>query len=234
VRRAAAFFDVDGTLVNTNIVHQYVYIRSHMLPAWFRPFWMTGFYAIKGPYYLLLDHLSRSLLNGAFYRSYAGLSVAAVRGWADSCCRELLRPRLFEQGSSVIAEHRAAGRLIVLVTGSIDFLMAPLAEHLGADDVLAPGLVERGGRFTGQLDGPPLGEAEKASRVRAFAESRGLDLSASYAYGDSIADLPMLECVGHPHVVNPDKALASAARRSGWSRLRWAVSPRQYGRAAHA
>ncbi len=222
--QAAAFFDVDGTLVSTHIVHQYVYIRRQMIPGVLRPLWTGAFYALKGPYYKALDRISRTKLNIVFYRSYAGLPAGKVRSLVESCFENVLRPHLFHEGSACINEHRAAGRRIVFVTGSIDFIIEPLARHLGADAVIAPRLVERDGRFTGELDGPPVGEEEKARRMNEYAEREDIDLSKSFAYGDSIADVPMLRSVGNPGVVNPDRLLATAAREMGWPVYRWTSS----------
>ena len=148
-------------------------------------------------------------------------SAETIRGQALECFEQVIRPHLFAQGSAKTREHIDAGREVVLVTGSIDFLMAPLAEHLGASHVEAPGLVTEGGRFTGALDGPPVGAEEKRRRVLAYAASVGIDMAGSFAYGDSIADLPMLEAVGHPVAINPDKALAAEAGRRGWPIERW-------------
>jgi HAD superfamily hydrolase (TIGR01490 family) len=122
-----------------------------------------------------------------------------------------------------IGAHRTAGRRTVLVTGSIDFIIAPLAESLGVDEVIAPGLLTENGRFTGALDGPPVGMEEKARRIAAFARAHDIDLAASFAYGDSKADLPMLEAVGHPQVVNPDKVLRMIAIHRGWPVHRWTL-----------
>lgn len=218
--QAAAFFDVDGTLVHRHIVHQFVHIRQQMLPAFFRPFWMGAFLA-KVPYYVMLDKVSRTRLNEVFYRNYAGLPADSVRARVQSCFENVIRPSIYAEVEACLEEHRRAGRRIVLVTGSIDFIIAPLAEHFRVDACFAPTLVQRGDRFTGELDGPPVGSTEKARRVLAYAEKEGIDLGASYAYGDSIADLPMLESVGFPHVVNPDKPLAAAALDKGWPRLNW-------------
>lgn len=217
---AAAFFDVDGTLVGRHIVHQFMYIRRQMLPRLLRPLW-TGAFLAKTPYYLLLDKLSRTRLNVVFYRNYAGLSCDRVRALADRCFESVVRPHLFSEARDCVAQHREAGRRLVLVTGSIDFIMEPLARYLGADACIAPSLVQEGDRFTGELSGPPVGSSEKATRIKAFAARENVDLSASFAYGDSIADLPMLQEVGHPNVVNPDKSLAAAARRLGWPIHQW-------------
>lgn len=221
-RRAAAFFDVDGTLVSTTIVHYYVYFRSRRLSPLWRRVWYAGFLAKCG-YYLLLDKLDRSRMNVVFYRSYAGLPVAELQSQAVECHRDVIRPRCFAEGANEVVRQREEGRRVVLVTGSIDFIIAPLARELAVDHVLAASLRAANGRFTGELDGPPIGSEEKARRIRRFAEGHDIDLAASHAYGDSIADLPMLETVGHPHVVNADKALAAAAERRGWPAHRWAT-----------
>lgn len=218
----AAFFDVDGTLVKTTIVHYYMYFRKRQMPRWVRGLWQAA-YTVKCLGYLVLDKIDRSRLNVVFYRSYRGMEAAWVRGQVGNCHRDVIAPRCFAEARPCVQEHQGAGRRIVLVTGSIDFIVEPLATELGADHVIAPALVEAGGRFTGALDGPPIGNEEKAGRIRAFADETGIDLSASYAYADSIADLPMLEVVGHPQVVNPDKRLGAVAAKRGWPVHRWFV-----------
>ena len=95
--------------------------------------------------------------------------------------------------------------------------------HRRAADVIAPSLVESNGLFTGKLGGPPIGTEEKARQVRSYAQTHDIDLAQSHAYGDSIADLPMLECVGFPHAVNPDRALAAIARERNWPVHQWSI-----------
>ncbi len=220
---SAAFFDVDGTLAKTTIVHPYIHFRrTRMSPIWSKV-WFAAF-LLKCGYYLLLDKIDRGRLNVVFYRSYAGMSVAQTRAEVPACYQAVMRPRRFEQVPACLAEHRAAGREIIFVTGSIDFIIEPLVKELEATVVVAPSLVELNGRFTGELDGPPIGTEEKARRVRRLADDRGIDLSESHAYGDSIADLPMLETVGYPHAVNPDRALAAAAKARGWPTHHWTIA----------
>lgn len=220
--RSATFFDVDGTLAATNIAHYYAYFICRRLPPVLSHVWYAAFLA-KCMYYLLLDRINRSMCNRVFYRSYKGLPAADIRACSQDCHQDVVRPRQFQEVTRCVEEHRRQGREIVFVTGSIDFIVAPFAKELGVRYVLAPSLVEIDGRFTGDLAGPPVGEEEKARRVRAFAGEHGFDLSTSHGYGDSIADLPMLEAVGFPHAVNPDKALAATARRRGWPVLRWTL-----------
>lgn len=222
--RSAAFFDVDGTLTATTIVHYYIYFRRRRMSRAWGTLWKS-IYLIKCVYFLVLDKISRSRLNVVFYRDYAGMAAAQVKAHAEDCDRDLVQPRQFPAGVACVAQHLAAQREVVFVTGSIDFTIAPLARRLGVKNIVAPALVESNGRFTGELDGQPVGEAEKARRVRRFAEQHGIDLARSYAYGDSVADLPMLELVGHPHAVNPDRALAAVAKKRGWTVHRWTTEP---------
>ena len=220
--RTAAFFDVDGTLVKTTIVHYYIYFRRRRMSPLVGAMW-NAVYLLKCLYSLALDRVDRGRLNVVFYRDYAGLPAADIRRQVGDCYRDVIQPRQFEQSAGCVADHKNAGRSVVLVTGSIDFLIEPLARALGADAMVAPTLVEFDGRFTGELDGPPLGNEEKARRVRAYADNNDIDLALSHAYGDSIADLPMLEAVGNPHAVNPDKALAAIAKGRDWPICRWTI-----------
>ncbi|RJP35752.1 MAG: HAD family hydrolase [Phycisphaerales bacterium] len=218
--KRAAFFDVDGTLVRTTIVHYYAYFRLLNRPRWSAALWRAAFLC-RCLGYLVLDKFDRSWFNVYFYRNYRGMCADEVRARAADCFETVMAPRLYADAARCVRDQAASGRMVVLVTGSIDFLIAPLAALLGVGQVIAPRLVERDGRFTGDLDGLPIGNGEKAARVKAFADAHGVDLEASFAYGDSIADLPMLECVGNPVAVNPDRALRAIAARRGWPVLRW-------------
>lgn len=225
---AAAFFDVDGTLVRSTIAHYYAYFRrSRMMPG-VSTLWYWSFVAKCG-YYILLDKVNRNTLNVVFYRQYRDLPANDIKARAKDCHRYMVQPKIFEQAPSCIEEHREARRRIVFVTGSLDFVMAPLAEELSVDHMIAASLEERDGRFTGSLRTAPIAGQEKAHRIRQYADKFQIDLAESFAYGDSIADLPMLEAVGHPHAVNPDKSLAQLAASRGWPIHRWSVRPQPIG-----
>ncbi len=219
----AVFFDVDGTLCDTTIAHYYRYFMLRRLSPMAGKLWYTMF-LLKCVYYVLLDKFDRQRLNVVFYRNYAGLPTAEIKLQASDCHTQIVKPRRFGEALACLDEHRRAGRAIVLVTGSLDFIIAPLAAEIGADAVIAARLIETDGRFTGKLDGPPIGAEEKARRMRDFAKEQGIDLSRSHAYGDSMADLPMLETVGYPHAVNPDRGLRTIARRRGWSMHQWTIA----------
>lgn len=216
----AAFFDVDGTLLDTNIVHFYVLFRTAEMNPFQRFWWKMGFLR-RVPVLWLADQLSRAVFNRLFYLMYQGIEAETVRRLSNEHFPTFVLPRLYEGALREIEEHRRLGNRIVLVSGSTDFVVAPLATYLCADAVFAVSLEEREGLFTGNLLGEPLSDAQKAKVVRAYAVSEGLDLSRCYAYGDSIADAPMLAEVGNPVAVNPSRRLLRLARQQGWRVERW-------------
>ena len=221
-KKTAAFFDVDGTIVSTTIVHYYVQFRSCLLPSFFRPFWIAWF-ALKVVYYFFLDKVSRTRFNRVFYRNYRGLNAENVKQLAGEQFETYVRSKLFPAALDHIREHQDRGDLVVLVTGSLNFIIQPLADYLQADAALTVQLEEAHGKFTGELTTPPLSEAEKVRAIQTFVEQHNVDLAASYAYGDSRADLPMLECVGNPIAVNPSKGLRRIAIESGWEISEWTI-----------
>jgi len=221
--RTAAFFDVDGTLVKTTIVHYYVRFRLLLLHPLIRPFWLAWFLP-KILYYLLLDRVSRTKFNQVFYRNYRGMDVEHLKQLVLETFDTFLLPKVFPAASDRILAHKAKGNLIVFVTGSLDFIVAPLADYFQADHVLCMSLYEEKGKFTGELTTSPLAEEAKARAIRTFAEGHGIELTASYAYGDSRADLPMLHCVSTPIVVNPGKSLRRIASESGWEIREWTLA----------
>jgi len=219
-KKAAAFFDVDGTLLKSTIVHYYIWLRFALLPLLLKYFWLIGFLP-KTVYYLILDSISRTRFNRAFYRNYRGMKVTEIKALSTEMFETSLRPKIFAEAVSQIQEHKEQGTTVVLITGSIDFIVQPIADYLGADAVLAPQLREENGRFTGELTTEPLIGEEKAKAVQRYASQYEISLEESYAYGDSQSDLPLLECVGNPVAVNPSKTLRQKALASGWEIHEW-------------
>ena len=218
--KTAAFFDVDGTLLKSTIVHCYVWMRSSRIPFFLRHLWLIGFLP-KIMYYLILDSISRTRFNQVFYRNYRGKNAAEFKVLSTEIFESRLRPKIFSEAVSQIQEHKEQGTAVVLVTGSLDFIVQPIADYLAVDTVLAPKLHEQDGQFTGELTTAPLIGEEKAKAIRSYAEQHEISLEGSYAYGDSQSDLPMLECVGNPVVVNPGKAFREKALKSGWEMHEW-------------
>lgn len=217
---AAAFFDVDGTLVASNIVRYAVALRTADLPAPARALWTAGYLPRVG-YFLALDAVSRAAFQRALYRGYRRWRPEALRAAAEGLFRDHVEPRIYPQAAARVAAHQQRGDRVVLVTGSLEPIVAPLADRLGVTDVLAARLEEKDGAYTGALDGGPLAGADKAQAIRAFADREGINLTAAFGYADSVDDVPMLEVVGHPAVVNPPRRLRRLATARGWDIYHW-------------
>lgn len=220
--RGAAFFDVDGTLLEGNIVRYYADLRMQDLSPPLRAIWMAGL-VLRLPYYLGLDAWSRARFQRALYRNYDRFAPADFAARCRRHFEEHLARRLFPAALERIREHQEQEDAVVLVTGSLEPIVAPLAEQLGVSAVVAARLEERDGAFTGRLAGEPITGRRKAEVARDFAVRQGLDLAGCHAYADSRDDLPLLECVGHAHVVNPGTKLRRIAERQGWETHAWKV-----------
>ncbi|HEY3323814.1 MAG TPA: HAD-IB family hydrolase [Planctomycetota bacterium] len=215
----AAYCDVDGTLTATDIVMPLNWFKRQLSPFPSYAAWMASL-LFRGPYWLLLDKLSRGASNREIYCNYAGMNTKQVKQLAAQCYTQCLRPRLRQIAVQRIEDLKREGFAIVLVTGGLDFIMRPLAEELGAE-LIAPALLEAGGVFTGALDREPLTGKHKADALRAHAQDRGIDLAESFAFGDAFGDLDMLECVGHPVAVSPGRRLENIARQRNWMIVNW-------------
>ncbi|HTZ08412.1 MAG TPA: HAD-IB family hydrolase [Acidimicrobiales bacterium] len=174
--------------------------------------------------YGLYDVMGESLAFMGMVR----LAPRFARGWAvEAVCRagELAAPELADlvqpYAPGVLAEHREAGRLLVLTTTTPHDLVTAFASLLGFDHVLATRYARRDGIYTGGIDGPFVWSAGKLAAVRRWASDTQVDLGASHAYSDSVFDLPLLGAVGHPHAVNPDRRLRAVARLRRWPVERW-------------
>ena len=126
-KKTVAFFDVDGTLLKSTIVHCYIWLRSLQIPFFFRHLWLIGFLP-KVVYYLILDSISRTRFNQVFYRNYRGLEVAEMQALSTEMFETYIRPKIFSEAVSQIQEHKEEGAAIVLVTGSLDFIVQPIAD----------------------------------------------------------------------------------------------------------
>jgi HAD superfamily hydrolase (TIGR01490 family) len=144
-----------------------------------------------------------------------GWRVDQVSQIVNETLHELISPYVYAEAAALIDEHRAEGRDIVVVSTSGEEMVRPIVEQLGVRDVIATRMVVEDGRYTGEVDYYAAGPT-KAEAVRELAKDRGYDLGSSYAYSDSISDVPLLETVGHASVVNPDRSLRRVAAERGW------------------
>ena len=218
--RRAAFFDVDGTVVAGDIVRYGVEIRTMDRSRLGRLAWTLGFLP-RVPWLLALDAWRREAFQRSFYRVYRGLPADELERRAAALFGAYIEPRIFPEAVKRIERHRARGDRVVLLTGSVETIVAPLAEHLRISSVIAPRLAVEDGILTGELEEPPVAGERKAEKMAAFALENGIDLDASVAYGDSADDLPMLERAGRAGVVNPRGRLLDQAIARSWEILYW-------------
>ncbi len=214
-RQQVAFFDLDKTVI----------AKASMM-AFGKPFYREGLIGrrtiLRGIYaQLIYLHIGASEQKLDRIRESV---LVLTRGWDQDRVRTIVRetlevviePILYEEALDLMAVHRAEGRRIFLVSASPVEIVEPLAEYLGVDEAIASRAeVDADGRYTGEMDTYAYGPV-KAEIIRALAEVEGIDLAGSYAYSDSYTDLPMLETVGHPVAVNPDRVLARLARDREW------------------
>ena len=144
-----------------------------------------------------------------------GWRVDQVRQIVAETLDELIHPYVYAEAAVLIGEHQAAGRDVVLVSASGDELVRPIGDLLGVTDVIATRMGIVDGRYSGEVEFYAAGPS-KVAGVRELAAERGYDLTECYAYSDSISDLPLLQCVGHPNAVNPDRALRRVAVENFW------------------
>ncbi len=213
--QGAAFYDVDGTLIRTNIVHVFAWYARHQ-PTLLGSLVKSAKVALSIPAFAVADRLSRKIFNQLFYGYYAGESQDRLIHLADELFEDVIRPSIYPRARHLVEEARRAGLKQVLVTGGLDFTIRPLADHLGMDDLIANTLEFDKGYATGQLGKPFVAGATKAVIIRDYAKRHNIDLSRSFAYSDSLSDYPMLTVVGHPTAVNPDFQLRTLAKSYDW------------------
>ena len=216
--RHLAAFDLENTLIASNVVDSYAWLASRHLPPAERAAFVADLMR-EAPSLLVLDRRDRGDFLRSFYRRYEGAPVDRLRDDGWELFHHLLLAKSFPAGIARVRQHRALGHRTLLITGALDLVVEPLRPLF--DDIVCARLGERDGKFTGRLDElPPIGEA-RALVLADYAEAEGLRLEESMAYADSASDLPMLEAVGFPVAVNPEAKLAAIARRRGWHVEHW-------------
>jgi fatty acyl-CoA reductase len=218
-----AVFDVDGTLVETNVVEYYFWMRLKAQPIEDWPGFLAGL-AQKAPRWLLLERRSRAEFQRSFYREYDGLDLEEMRQLGAEALNEVTLRRVYPEGMRRIREHKRAGHRVLLLTGALDIVVEPLAELLQVE-VDCARLMVRDGVLTGDLEKPPAAGEARGTLLDEYARANGIDLAESFAYADSLSDLPMMELVGTPVAVNPDPRLSQVASQRGWRVERWEMAP---------
>jgi len=221
--RQLAVFDLENTLIASNVVDSWAWLATRHLPTAERVR-LTLSTLREAPTLLALDRRDRGDFLRHFYRRYEDAPVERLAADARALFAEQLLLKCFPGAIRRVREHRALGHRTMLITGALDFVVDPLRPLF--DEVVCASLsVRPDGRYAGELDqGPPTGES-RALLMLAYCEAEGLSLSETVAYADSSSDLPMLEAAGVPVAVNPEAKLAAIARKRGWHTEHWSKAP---------
>ncbi|HUY74924.1 MAG TPA: HAD-IB family hydrolase [Candidatus Dormibacteraeota bacterium] len=218
-----AVFDVDGTLVETNVVEYFLWMRLRAQPLEDWPAFMAQMLR-EAPRWLYLERRSRAEFQRSFYREYNGLEYEVMKQLGREALDAVTLRRIYPEGMRRIREHKRAGHRVLLLTGALDVVVEPLAELLDVEVDCAHLLVKEG-RLTGDLQAPPPAGEARGTLLEEYAAKNGIVLSESFAYADSLSDLPMLELVATPVAVNPDARLSQVAGQRGWRVERWKMAP---------
>ncbi|MFC4002564.1 HAD family hydrolase [Prauserella oleivorans] len=212
--RAAAFFDLDKTI-----------IASSSALAFSRPFLREGLInrraALKSAYAQLVFSLSGAdedrteRLRAEISALCSGWEVEQVRAVVAETLHDVVAPLVYAEAEELIAEHLENGHDVIVLSAAGEEVVTPIAEMLGATYSMGTRMSVVDGRYSGDIDFYCYGE-EKAVAAKRFAADHGYDLAACHAYTDSSTDVPLLEVVGHPHAVNPDRALRRIAVERDW------------------
>jgi HAD superfamily hydrolase (TIGR01490 family) len=219
--RSAAFFDLDKTII----------AKSSSL-AFSRPFYKGGLINRRAvlrsgfaQFVFLVggaDHDQMERMRAYLQSLVTGWPVEQVDEIVHETLHELIDPIVYDEAVTLMEEHHAAGRDVVIVSSSGSAVVEPIGAMLGADRALATRMVIEDGAYTGEIDFYAYGD-NKAVAVTELAQEVGYDLAASYAYSDSVTDVPMLQVVGHPVAVNADRGLRKVAEENGWEQLTFAT-----------
>lgn len=210
----AAFFDLDKTIIATSSA--YVYGKEFLNSGLISP--TTALYlSLAKASYMFTGHSSEQLDNtrDQLTSIIRGWDVAQISQIAREALSTTVTPTIYAEARELIQGHLTLGHDVIIVSASATVIIAPIAEELGVTTVIGTILSEKDGKFTGDIEFYCKGEA-KAMALQRLAIERGYDLQQSYAYSDSITDLPMLEAVAHPVAVNPDRALRKYAQEHGF------------------
>ena len=211
----AAFFDLDKTVIAkaSMVAFGRPLYQAGMISRWLvaRALWSQFVFQQLGA-----DEARMQKFRESALRITRGWDQAHISAIVRDTLTEVIDPIVYDEALDLIQEHRAAGRRVYLISASPEEIVAPLARYLGVDEAIASrAKLDDQGRYTGEVEFYSYGPY-KAEAILEAAMIHDIDLAASYAYSDSATDLPMLETVGHPVAVNPDRDLARIARDRGW------------------
>jgi HAD superfamily hydrolase (TIGR01490 family) len=210
--KQAALFDVDKTLVSVNTARLYVQWRIRRREAGFRDYLAMS----RALFKYSLGTLDPEAAASTTIRTIAGYPEARMREECRDWYHKMVRRHISKRARHAVEAARKAGATCAILSASTPYVTEPLAEELGIEHLICTRLEVREGAFTGGWEAPLCYGPGKVTRAKAWAAQHGIDLSRSTFYTDSISDLPMLELVGSPRIVNPDLRLRFVALRRGY------------------
>lgn len=219
----AAFFDLDKTLISRSSTLAFV-------PSFYRHGLISGVQAVRGAVAQIVfrlggaDHKRMEKIKNQVSKLCCGWPVDRVTEIVTTHLADTIGPIIYAEARRLMEAHREAGRDVIIVSTSGQEMVGPIGTMLGATEIIATRMGHADGIYTGELEFYAYGEA-KAIRIRELSAERGYRLSDCFAYSDSVTDLPMLEAVGHPHAVNPDRHLRKIAVARGWPVLAFVLGP---------
>jgi HAD superfamily hydrolase (TIGR01490 family) len=214
----AALFDMDRTLVRRETASLYVRYQREIGEAGLRDALRTAWWVAQ----YTLGVIDAPRVAAKAMQSFAGMQETVLAARCDDWYRRYVEVHVCDLGRAAVLEHRKRGDVVAIVTGASRYVARPLASQLGIEHVVASELeVGQSGCFTGRLCDPLCYGKGKIVRAQRLAEALGFDLREATFYSDSFTDLPLLEHVAEPIVVNPDARLARVARRRGWQVQTW-------------
>lgn len=212
---SAAYFDVDGTLVSTNL-----------LPPTFRAFAnqasplkslrRVGMAVLDGARMAFAELKDRRRFNEILFSHYKGITKDRMEILAEEIFEDVLKPAVFPGAKDLIQACKRSGQRVVFVTGSLEVTIKHLAKYLDADDWITNRLEYKNGKATGKLLQPVVAGPEKSNLIVSDAKANNHDLQKCHGYSDSFSDVPMLSIVGSPFCINPDKKLSALAKAYRW------------------
>ena len=213
-RPTAAFFDLDKTIIakSSTLAFSREFQAGGLISrgAVLRSAYAQFVYLVGGA-----DHDQMEKMRLFMSALCSGWDVQTVREIVADTLHNIVDPLVYDEAVSLIEDHQLAGRDVIIVSTSGSEVVEPIGEMLGVDAVIATRMEVADGKYTGGISFYAYAE-NKASAIQELALEKGYDLERSWAYSDSVTDVAMLESVGHPYAVNPDKDLRRIARDRGW------------------